>query len=75
MVAVVSMLAACMLALFSDRAVTEYWTLALPIAVQEITLAAWLLVKGLDGSALGAGSRGAATDPHMAPESAIDISV
>jgi hypothetical protein len=27
--------------------VTGYWPLALPIAVQEIAVALWLLVKGL----------------------------
>jgi hypothetical protein len=40
------MLAACVLALFNGRPVTDYWPLALPIADQEIALAIWLLVKG-----------------------------
>ena len=39
---------ACLSALFSDRPVTGYTLLILPIAVQEIVLAAWLLVKGFD---------------------------
>jgi Domain of unknown function (DUF4386) len=46
-VAILLMLTACVLALFSDSAVTGYWPLALPIAVQEIVLAIWLLTRGL----------------------------
>jgi hypothetical protein len=37
---------ACVLALFSDKPVTGYTLLILPIAVQEMVFAAWLLVKG-----------------------------
>jgi hypothetical protein len=44
--AVLLMLTACLLALFSDRPVTGYTFLFLPIAVQEMVLAGWLLVKG-----------------------------
>ena len=40
------MIAACLLALFSDSPVTGYTLLILPIAVQEMVLAVWLLVKG-----------------------------
>ena len=40
------MLTACLLALFSDRPVTGYALLILPILVQEMALAAWLLTKG-----------------------------
>lgn len=43
----VSMLTACMLALVAERPVTGYVALALPIAVQEMVFAGWLLVKGL----------------------------
>ena len=39
---------ACLSALFSDSPVTGYTLLILPIAVQEIVLAAWLLVKGFN---------------------------
>ncbi|MCV2393662.1 DUF4386 domain-containing protein [Actinotalea sp. M2MS4P-6] len=41
-----SMLTACALALVADRPVTGYVVLALPIAVQEMVLAGWLLVRG-----------------------------
>jgi len=37
---------ACLLALFSDRPVTGYTLLILPIAIQEMVLAGWLLIKG-----------------------------
>jgi hypothetical protein len=47
---VVLMLAACMLALFSDSPVTGYVPLALPIAVQELVFAVWLLVKGFSST-------------------------
>lgn len=37
---------ACLLALFSDNPVTGYTLLILPIALQEMVLAVWLLVRG-----------------------------
>ena len=40
------MLIACCLALFTDSAITGYTLLILPIAIQELVLAAWLVVKG-----------------------------
>jgi hypothetical protein len=40
------MLGTCLSALFSGNAVTSYTTLVLPIAVQEIVLAVWLIGKG-----------------------------
>jgi len=46
--AVLLMMTACLLALFSGTPVTGYTLLILPIAVQEIVLAVWLLVKGFD---------------------------
>ena len=41
------MMTACLLSLFSDNPVTGYTLLFLPIAVQEMVLAGWLLVRGL----------------------------
>lgn len=52
--AIVLMLVACMLALFSDSPVTEYVLLALPLGVQEMVLAVWLIVKGFNSSAISA---------------------
>ncbi len=43
---VLLMISACLMALFSDSPITGYTLLVLPIAVQELVLAVWLLVKG-----------------------------
>ena len=48
--AVLLMIAACLMALFSDNPITGYTLLVLPIAVQELVLAVWLLVKGFRSS-------------------------
>jgi hypothetical protein len=45
-VAILLMLIACMLALFSDSPITGYIVLVLPIAVQEMVLGVWLIVRG-----------------------------
>ena len=46
------MMTACVLSLFSESPVTGYIFLFLPILVQELVLAGWLLVKGINPSAL-----------------------
>jgi hypothetical protein len=48
--AVLLMISACLMALFSDNPITGYTLLVLPIAVQELVLAVWLLVKGFRSS-------------------------
>jgi MFS family permease len=50
MAAALLMLTACLLALFSNSPVTGYVPLILPIALQEMVLAVWLLVKGFSPS-------------------------
>jgi hypothetical protein len=63
------MFTACLLALFTQHAVTSYTLLALPIAVQEMVLALWLIVRGFSPAALTAGAVTAPTPP-MAREPA-----
>ena len=46
MAGVVLLMTACLQALFSDNLVTRYTLLILPIALHEMALAVWLLVKG-----------------------------
>jgi hypothetical protein len=47
-VAIILMMAACVLALFSDNPVTGYVLLAFPIFLQEMVLAVWLILKGFN---------------------------
>jgi hypothetical protein len=50
----VPMLIACLLASFTRSPVTSFTILILPIAVQEITLAAWLIFRGFSPGAVPA---------------------
>lgn len=51
-VGVILMLVACLSALFTRNPVTSYVILILPIAVQEMALAVWLIAKGFNPSAV-----------------------
>jgi hypothetical protein len=55
-VAILLMLAACVLSLFSDNPITSYIPLAFPIFLQEMVLAVWLIVKGFNPSVIASKS-------------------
>jgi len=70
---VLLMLTACVLALFSNSEVTGYIPLILPIAVQEMVFAVWLLVKGFSNVEAPTAVDGSLTDgttPRSAPRQA-----
>ena len=61
-VAIILMMAACVLALFSGNRITSYIPLAFPIFLQEMVLAVWLIVKGFNPSAVASLSAKTATN-------------
>jgi hypothetical protein len=56
LVAILLTIAACLVAWFSQRPLTTYTIVLLPIAVQEMVLAVWLIAKGFSSSALQSGA-------------------
>jgi hypothetical protein len=51
-VAIILMMTACVLSFFSGNPITGYTLLVIPIALQEMVLAVWLIVKGFSPAAI-----------------------
>jgi len=61
-VAIILVMAACVLALFSGNRITSYILLEFPIFLQEMVLAVWLIVKGFNPSVIAARAAKTATN-------------
>lgn len=61
-VAILLLMAACVLAVFSGNRITSYLALAAAIGVQEIVLGIWLIVKGFNPSVSASKSAKTATN-------------
>ena len=56
LVAIVLTFVACLMALFTQNELTTYTVVLLPLAVQEMALAVWLIARGFNSSAAAQGS-------------------